>query len=110
MPLVARPMVSGSGCTTRRPTTRRRHGRDQRHYGDDVLNAFIEQYQPDLVLAGHVHESPFRPDGSWHDRIGDTVVLNAGRQLGQIPAHIIIDTGSGRLDWWSVEAEESIAL
>lgn len=80
----------------------------QRHYGDDVLNELIERFRPDLVLAGHVHESPFRPNGSWHDRIGDTVVLNAGRQPGQIPAHIIIDTGSGRLDWWSAEAEESI--
>ena len=82
----------------------------QRHYGDDVLNALIDQHHPDLVLAGHVHESPFRPDGSWHDRIGDTLILNAGRQIGPIPAHIEIDTGSGRVDWWSVEAQESIAI
>jgi Icc-related predicted phosphoesterase len=82
----------------------------KRHYGDDVLNAFIDEHHPDLVLAGHVHESPFRPDGSWHDRIGDTVILNAGRQLGQIPAHIIIDTAAGSVDWWSIEAAGSILL
>ncbi len=82
----------------------------QRHFGDDVLNGLIAEHSPDLVLAGHVHESPFRSDGSWHDRIGATVVLNAGRQSGPIPAHIIVDTGARTVDWWSSEGSDSIEI
>jgi hypothetical protein len=25
-----------------------------------------------MVISGHVHQSPFIPDGSWYDRLGDT--------------------------------------
>ena len=31
----------------------------KRHYGDEDLVAWIEQHQPDIVLCGHVHQSPF---------------------------------------------------
>ena len=81
-----------------------------RHYGDDALNAMIETHRPDVVLTGHVHEAPFRPDGSWHDRIGETIVLNAGRQPGPIPAHLILDTSAGEVTWWSFEGEETLAF
>jgi len=81
-----------------------------RHYGDDVLNRLIETHRPDIVLTGHVHEAPFRPDGSWHDRIGETLVLNAGRQPGPIPAHLILDTTTGEIDWWTFEGNGSISL
>jgi Icc-related predicted phosphoesterase len=74
-----------------------------RHFGDDVLNRLIEHYSPDIVLAGHVHEAPLRPDGSWNDRIGDTLVLNAGRQAGPAPAHLILDTGAREVMWWTIE-------
>lgn len=82
----------------------------QRHYGDDVLNRLIGEHRPDVVLTGHVHESPFRPDGSWHDRIGSTLVLNAGRQPGPVPAHLILDTGAGDVMWWSFEGSATIPL
>lgn len=81
-----------------------------RYYGDDVLNGLVERFAPDLVLSGHVHDAPFRPDGSWHDRIGSTLVLNAGRQPGPVPAHIIVDTAERTADWWSFEAQGTIAL
>ncbi|WP_051062558.1 metallophosphoesterase family protein [Ilumatobacter nonamiensis] len=81
-----------------------------RHYGDDVLNGLIDMHQPDIVLTGHVHEAPFRPDGSWHDRIGDTLVLNAGRQPGPIPAHLIVDTTTDEVDWWTFEGNGTIPL
>jgi len=81
-----------------------------RHFGDDVLNELIEQHSPDIVLCGHVHESPFRPDGSWHDRIGDTLVINGGRQRGPIPAHVILDTGSGDASWWSFEGAGTVRI
>lgn len=72
-----------------------------RHYGDDVLNRLIDSYRPDVVLAGHVHEAPFRPDGSWYDRIGATVVLNAGRRTGPVPAHVILDSAAREATWWA---------
>ena len=67
----------------------------RRHYGDADLGGWIAQHRPDIVLTGHVHEPPFKPDGSWADRIGDTWVFNAGRQIGPVPAHIEIDLGAG---------------
>ncbi len=82
----------------------------RRHFGDDVLNALIEEHSPDVVLTGHVHEAPFRPDGSWHDRFGSTLVLNAGRQDGPVPAHLIIDTGADEIAWWSFEGHGELAL
>jgi Icc-related predicted phosphoesterase len=81
-----------------------------RHFGDDVLNRLIDEHAPDVVLAGHVHESPFQPEGSWFDRIGRTLVLNAGRQRGPVPAHIAIDSTSGEATWWSHAGEATIAL
>ena len=71
----------------------------RRHFGDEVLNELIDRFRPDLVLTGHVHEAPYQRDGRWHDRIGTTTVLNAGRQSGPVPAHLIVDSGS-RVTWW----------
>jgi Icc-related predicted phosphoesterase len=81
-----------------------------RHYGDDVLNRLIETHHPDIVLTGHVHDSPFRPDGSWHDRIGNTAVFNAGRHVGPVPAHVLLDTVDGSVDWWSTYERGSLRL
>ncbi len=82
----------------------------KRHFGDDVLNRLIDEHRPDVVLTGHVHEAPFRPEGSWHHRIGDTLVLNAGRQRGPLPAHLILDTGSGEVSWRSFEGSGELTL
>jgi Icc-related predicted phosphoesterase len=82
----------------------------KRHWGDDVLNRLIELHRPDLVLAGHVHEAPLADGGSWHDRIGSTTILNAGRQLGPIPAHIIVDSGERTAEWWCSEGRGRIAV
>jgi hypothetical protein len=40
--------------------------------GSPAVRAFIEQYAPDLALVGHIHE------GRGVDRLGRTLVLNAG--------------------------------
>lgn len=79
-----------------------------RHYGDDALNELIDRHEPDLVLAGHVHEAPFRPDGSWHHRIGSTTVLNAGRQQGPVPAHLIVDSDARRATWCTFEGDATV--
>jgi Icc-related predicted phosphoesterase len=79
----------------------------KRHYGDAELVDWIEQYQPDLVLCGHVHQSPFVPDGSWTDRIGSTLVFNAGRQIGPVPTRIELDTETAVARWsWLEGADE----
>ena len=53
------------------------------------------------MLTGHVHEPPFRADGGWADRIGDTWVFNAGRQGGPVPARIEIDLDARTAAWIS---------
>jgi len=78
----------------------------KRHYGDEDLVAWINEHQPALVMCGHVHESPFQDDGSWIDRIGSTLVVNAGRQRGPIPACIEIDTDAGTARWSSLAGVE----
>jgi Icc-related predicted phosphoesterase len=75
----------------------------KRHYGDSELAAWIQQHQPGLVVCGHVHQSPFASAGSWIDRIGSTLVVNAGRQRGPVPTHIELDTRAGQA-WWSSSA------
>lgn len=82
----------------------------KRHYGDPDVAGWIAQYQPDFVLTGHVHEPPFKPAGAWADRIGSTWVFNPGRQIGPVPAHIVIDLDAGTAAWRSLMGEESLAL
>jgi Icc-related predicted phosphoesterase len=82
----------------------------RRDYGDADLKAWIARHQPDLVLAGHVHEAPFKPDGAWADRIGATWVFNAGRQIGPVPCHIEIDVTAGTATWRSLMGSESLEL
>ena len=47
----------------------------QRHFGDADLVRWIRLHQPDMVLTGHIHQSPFRTGGSWVDQIGRDVGL-----------------------------------
>ena len=82
----------------------------QRHYGDAGLRDWIVAYRPDLVLCGHIHQAPFRKGGSWVDRIADTWVFNAGRQIGPVPAHVIIDTTAQTACWYSLAGPEEIRL
>lgn len=82
----------------------------RRDYGDADLRGWITRYQPDMVLTGHVHESPFKPTGSWADRIGHSWVFNAGRQLGPVPAHVAIDLVAGSATWHSLMGEETLRL
>lgn len=82
----------------------------RRDYGDADLSAWIGHHQPDMVLTGHVHESPFKPAGAWADRIGRTWVFNAGRQLGPVPAHIAIDLQAGSATWRSLMGAEALQL
>ncbi len=79
----------------------------KRHYGDEALVAWIERHRPDLVLCGHVHQSPFASSGAWIDRIGSTLVFNAGRQIGPVPTRIDLDTDEQSARWVSLAGDEA---
>ncbi len=82
----------------------------RRDYGDAELPAWIRQHQPDVVLTGHVHESPYKPAGHWADRIGKTWVFNAGRQIGPVPAFVDIDLAGQVASWHSLMGEETLEM
>jgi len=81
-----------------------------KHYGDAELVRWIHEHRPDVVLTGHVHQSPFRQGGSWVDRIGDSWVFNAGRQPAPNPSHVILDTGARTAVWSSLAGDEIVKL
>ena len=82
----------------------------RREFPDHDLAAWIAQHQPDLVLCGHIHQSPWAEGGSWHARLGDTWVFNAGKQIGPVPPHITIDTEAGTASWFGVFESETLSL
>lgn len=82
----------------------------QRYFGDDALREWIETYQPDMVMSGHVHQAPYVADGSWVDRIGPTWIFNTGHYLGAPPAHVIIDTEACEALWFSAAGNQYIRL
>lgn len=82
----------------------------KKEYGDEALVKWIEQYQPDRVLGGHIHHAPFTKGGTWHDRMGDTLIFNAGKQIGPIPAFIELDTEDNVAVWRSMAGIESLDL
>lgn len=82
----------------------------RRDVGDASLAGWIRSHHPDLVVTGHVHDAPYQPDGSWIDRIGDTVVTNGGRRIGGIPATVVADFDDGILRWCGLEGCEEEAF
>ena len=74
----------------------------------DVL--VVGDLNPDIVLTGHVHESPFKPAGHWAHRIGRSWVLNAGRQIGPVPTHVSLDLAAGSAEWRSMMGHETLSL
>ena len=81
-----------------------------RAWGDDVLSGWIARYEPDLVLTGHVHQAPFVPGGGWADQVGSTWVLNAGQQLGPVPARVEVDLDAGTAVWTAAQERAEVDL
>jgi Icc-related predicted phosphoesterase len=73
--------------------------------GDEFLRGWIERFAPDVVLSGHIHNSPFYAAGSWVDRIGKTWVFNPGKQIGPAPACIALDLETMTAEWISLEGQ-----
>lgn len=42
------------------------------HVGSEAVRNFIEEYQPDICICGHIHES------KGMDKIGKTIIINPG--------------------------------
>lgn len=82
----------------------------RRHFGDSHLRGWIEKYQPEMVLGGHIHNSPFYEEGSWIDRIGTTWVFNPGKQIGPQPTTIVIDFEKGVAEWSSFDKRSTREL
>jgi len=55
------------------------------HVGSSVVRDFIVQYKPDVCISGHIHESRGR------DKVGDTIVLNAGMFRDGWYIEVVID-------------------
>jgi len=70
--------------------------------GDEFLKQWIDRFQPDMVLSGHIHNAPFSDEGSWIDRIGRTWVFNTGRQIGPKPTTLTIDLDTMKAEWRSL--------
>ena len=81
-----------------------------KHFGDDDLVEWMSRHRPDVVLTGHIHQSPFRTGGSWVDRVGDTWVFNAGREMSPVPCHIVIEPSERRASWFSSAGNEFVDL
>ena len=82
----------------------------KRFFGDVELVQWIAQYQPSMVISGHVHQSPFIPDGSWFDRLGTTWVFNTGLQHGRPPVCIVLDLDEGAAFWLAAGEAQCIDL
>ena len=78
--------------------------------GDTDLSQWIAQYNPHVVVSGHIHQSPFVKDGSWADLIGETWVFNAGHQFGAPPAYIVLDTSVREAVWVSAMGAQLVRL
>ena len=72
-------------------------------YGDADLAGWIARFSPSLVLSGHVHQSPWVDGGSWIARSGATWIINAGRQIGPVPSHAVVDLDAWSARWTSYE-------
>jgi predicted phosphodiesterase len=81
-----------------------------RTYGDADLAGWVDRFHPDLVLTGHVHQSPWVDGGSWISGTGSTWVVNAGRQTGPEPSHAVVDLDAWTATWWSYEGEAEQSL
>lgn len=82
----------------------------RRSFPDEELAGWIREHEPDIVLCGHIHQSPWADGGSWHARLGRTWVFNAGKQIGKVPPHITLDTDDSTAHWFGVFESETVLL
>ena len=66
---------------------------------------YVERFNVQGVLCGHIHNAPFVRNGSWIDRIGRTWVLNPGKQIGPYPTCLSFDLERMSVEWVSLEGQ-----
>ncbi len=71
----------------------------RRSFPDESLAAWIGDLEPDVVLCGHIHQTPWVDGGGWFDRLGSTLVVNPGKQVGRVPPHVWLDLDAGTATW-----------
>ena len=82
----------------------------KRDLGDKYLVQWIQKWRPTAVFSGHIHNAPYYPDGSWIDKVDDTVVINGGRQIGEKPATVEVRLEAGIVVWCGMEGCEEAAF
>lgn len=80
------------------------------HLGDNNVKQWIQTHQPEIIFSGHIHNAPYYPEGNWHDKIHTTVITNAGRQMGSVPATIVLETEESQMTWCGMEGRETFFL
>ncbi len=78
--------------------------------GSAGLAERIQRHRPALVVSGHIHDAPFRADGGWWDRLGETICVNPGRQPGHEPSYVVVDLDAGEIGWVSASARDDRPL
>jgi Icc-related predicted phosphoesterase len=78
--------------------------------GDADVEQWIRRFAPDMVVAGHIHQSPFVKEGSWVDRVGTTWVFNVGHEYGAMPPHIVLETTRNEAVWISSMGVQTVRL
>lgn len=82
----------------------------KRDLGDLSVKEWIEKHQPEIVFSGHIHNAPYYPDGSWYDKIDNTLITNSGRQTGSAPATIVLEIENDQITWCGMEGCETLPL
>src|SRR3982074_11882 len=82
----------------------------KRYFGDVEGAQWIQSYQPSMVISGHVHQSPFIPDGSWFDQLGAPWAFNTRLQPAPPPVPIVLDIDDGTAFWLAAGNEQCIDL
>jgi len=82
----------------------------ERSYPDPDLATWIDRWEPDLVVCGHIHQAPWVTGGGWIDRRGSTWLVNAGHLAGPIPAHVVIDTDLGTAEWVALPDRDLVEM
>ncbi len=73
------------------------------HNGDPALFYKIQEYRPNFVMSGHMHEQPYL--GSFADNLGGTWCFNPGYPPGgsaknaKVPNHIVLDLDARTATW-----------
>jgi Icc-related predicted phosphoesterase len=81
-----------------------------KQFPDPDLAAWIDEFHPDLVICGHIHQAPWVAGGGWIDRRGSTWMINAGHQPGPMPSHVVVDLDAGTAEWVALPDRELVEL